>query len=301
MKEAAPERDLSLTQLEDLEKAEWIVPSKKAEARTLFSRSIQWKSWLEFRSIFLGILFLLAGVIFFFAANWKAMSPLYRFGVLEGAVALAALVAAWRGVEGLGGQLFLLVASVLTGVLLAVFGQVYQTGADAFEVYALWAGLILVWVCLARSLALWTFWIFVAQVALVLFGGQVLVPDEILPWSGVALGVGLFCVAFLALWEWLQVRDGFGWLQSEWFRFVLLSAALFWISLPPFRAIFELDPFASLPIFAALLWLVAAVVVPLYYIRVQSDIVAVGLSFLATCTVVVLGIARVMFDDPLGQ
>lgn len=296
MKDSVSEQGLSLAQLDDLEKAGLVDPSKARDARKVFSRSIHWRHWLEVRAVLFGILFLLAGIIFFFAANWKAMGPWYRFGVLEGAVALTALVAAWRGIEERAGQLLLLVASVLTGVLLAVYGQVYQTGADAFEVYALWAGLIFVWVCLSNFLPLWAFWTVVAQAALVLFGGQVLVPDEIVGWAGVGLGLSVFCFGILALWEWLQVRSEFRWLGSDWFRVQSLGAALFWISLPPFRAIFDMDSLAPVSSLACLIWVAMAVLVPLFYIRVRRDIVAVGLSFLATCTIIVMGIARFMFE-----
>ena len=213
------------------------------------------------------------------------MGPWYRFGVLEGAIVLTTLVAAWKGGRQRTGQLALLVGSVLTGVLLAVVGQVYQTGADAFEVYALWAGLTFAWVCLARFLPLWTFWIVVAQVALVLFGGQVLVPDGVMGWPGVGVLLALFCFGWLALWEMFLARDGFEWLRSEWFRAVLLASALSWISMPPFRAIFDMDRFSSIPLLAVIAWIALAVLVPFFYTRIRRDIVAVGLSLLATSTI----------------
>ena len=40
--------------------------------------------------------------------------------------------------------------SLLTGALLALSGQVYQTGADTFELFAWWAVLILPWVLVSR-------------------------------------------------------------------------------------------------------------------------------------------------------
>ena len=44
------------------------------------------------------------------------------------------------------GKAALLAAALLTGGLLALIGQTYQTGADTFELFATWAALILPWV-----------------------------------------------------------------------------------------------------------------------------------------------------------
>src|SRR5699024_11365250 len=42
-------------------------------------------------------------------------------------------------------QLLLLIASIITGSLLALFGQVYQTGADTWQLFFAWAILITPW------------------------------------------------------------------------------------------------------------------------------------------------------------
>ena len=50
-------------------------------------------------------------------------------------MAIAAVGALLVGLDRAFGQVLLIAASVLTGVLLAVIGQVYQTGADVFELF----------------------------------------------------------------------------------------------------------------------------------------------------------------------
>ena len=47
---------------------------------------------------------------------------------------------------GRAGKAALLAASLFVGALLALIGQIYQTGADTFEMFAAWAALILPWV-----------------------------------------------------------------------------------------------------------------------------------------------------------
>ena len=118
------------------------------------------------------------GVVLWVAANWPAMGPLGRFALLQGAV-LVCGVGAWarpatRAPLGL-------LAFLGIGALFASFGQTYQTGADPWQLFAVWAvvGLPL---CLgARSDVLWA------------------------PWSVVAL-VGV------SLWAWTHTRSAAGWM-----------------------------------------------------------------------------------------
>lgn len=106
------------------------------------------------------------GVIFWVAANWHTLHHLGRFGLLEGVLVVAglgsALRPAWRA------PLALLVFLV-TGGLLASIGQTYQTGADPWQLFALWAalGLPLAWVI--RHDALWGPWAVVFTTALSLW------------------------------------------------------------------------------------------------------------------------------------
>ena len=52
-------------------------------------------------------------------------------------------------------QLLLLAASLMTGALLALVGQVYQTGADSWQLFAIWSVLIVPWVAISRFPILW--------------------------------------------------------------------------------------------------------------------------------------------------
>lgn len=106
------------------------------------------------------------GVIFWVAANWDTLGHLGRFGLLEAVLVVASLGAvlrtAWRA------PLALLVFLV-TGGLLASIGQTYQTGADPWQLFALWAllGLPLAWV--VRHDVLWAPWAVVFTTALSLW------------------------------------------------------------------------------------------------------------------------------------
>ena len=112
---------------------------------------------------------LAAGVVFFFAFNWEALGRASKFALVQGLLAASVLVA-WRlGPERAGGQAALVGAALLTGALLALVGQTYQTGADPWQLFALWVLLILPWACVARSSGLWLLAALLANLATVLW------------------------------------------------------------------------------------------------------------------------------------
>jgi hypothetical protein len=114
-----------------------------------------------------------AGALFFVAANWQDCGVLGRFVLLQTALLAAVSTALWRPPPQPLGQAALLLATLLTGGLLALFGQSYQTGADVHELFFIWALLALPFVLAGGSGALWALWWVVLNVALALLCGWV--------------------------------------------------------------------------------------------------------------------------------
>ncbi len=131
----------------------------------LSPRRKDWRSFLEAMLLWIGMILVVSGVIFFFAYNWQTLDRFLKFALAE-AVFVVALVAAWYfGPDRLEGQVALCGVSLLTGALLALVGQTYQTGADTFELFMYWAVLMLPWVVVARFAPLWLLWIALINVA----------------------------------------------------------------------------------------------------------------------------------------
>jgi uncharacterized membrane protein len=112
-----------------------------------------------------------AGVLFFVAANWQDYGVFGRFALLQGALLVAVAVTLWRPPPQRLGQAALLLAAMLAGALLALFGQSYQTGADVHELFFAWALLALPFALAAASGALWALWWGILNVALALLCG----------------------------------------------------------------------------------------------------------------------------------
>ena len=112
-----------------------------------------------------------AGVLFFVAANWQDYGVLGRFALLQCGLLACVAMALWRAPPASVGQAALVLATLLTGGLLALFGQSYQTGADLHELFFTWALLALPFALAGWSGALWAVWCCVLNVALALLCG----------------------------------------------------------------------------------------------------------------------------------
>lgn len=106
------------------------------------------------------------GVVMWIAANWEFMGRMGHFALLQGLVLATGLGAAWspKARAPLG-----LLALLGVGALFAYFGQTYQTGADPWQLFALWAALALPLCLGARTDVLWAPWALVVVTAIALW------------------------------------------------------------------------------------------------------------------------------------
>ena len=118
-----------------------------------------------------GLLSLAAGVIFFVAANWQELHVFGRFVLLQVLFLGGIAVAFWQPPPLTWGRFGMLASFVMTGALLALFGQTYQTGADVYELFLSWALLGAVFVIASRWSVVLAAWLLVLNVALALFSG----------------------------------------------------------------------------------------------------------------------------------
>ncbi|MDN2708387.1 DUF2157 domain-containing protein [Janthinobacterium sp. SUN118] len=122
--------------------------------------------WLPRGVAVLGAALLGMGLIFWVAANWEELGRTGRFALLQGVFA-AACVAAFAVPKAR--VPLLLVAMLAIGGLFAYFGQTYQTGADPWQLFAVWAALALPLCLVARSDVLWTPWMLIVSTAATLW------------------------------------------------------------------------------------------------------------------------------------
>jgi uncharacterized membrane protein len=176
----------------------------------------RWRQFIDRLLLGLSVLMVAAGAIFFLTFNWHELGRYAKFALAEMPIVVA-IAACWRfGLDSTPGKAALVAAALFTGALLALVGQTYQTGADTFELFALWALAITAWVAVSRLPALWLLWLAILHVAIFLYLGTF---DTILRGSfGLREMLWLvFALDTLALiaWEGLAA-SGIVWLRERW-------------------------------------------------------------------------------------
>lgn len=251
-----PVTEIELADLQTLRGAGLIAARRHPTAVDAIRDEAFWARWGRRALLALGMGQFLAGVVFFFAYNWNDLSDVAKFAIVEAAVVIAALGALAVGLDRVFGQVLLIAASVLTGVLLAVIGQVYQTGADMFELFLAWAALILPWTLISRSAVHWLLWLVVAQVALWLYCEQVPMVTGDMTWDELSVLSGATIALALVARE-AAVRWGCAWLGAHWTRLVLLFAAILILFMPAAGEVLGIEtataPLLSVGAFLALL------------------------------------------------
>lgn len=148
-----------------------------------------------------------AGLIFWVAANWDAQSRLFKLHLLQAAVGVSLAVAALLPARQQAARMALaLLGTLAVGGLLAYIGITYQTGADAWQLFAVWAALTLPLGLALRSDGLWAAWLLIVATAIGTWAGRLLFHDW--HWrSSRSLALALMGLAVLA-WPVLCVQWG---------------------------------------------------------------------------------------------
>lgn len=114
-----------------------------------------WINFVKYGLLGLGTGFLLSGIIFFFAYNWDDIHRFAKFGTV-GAAMVGCLVGVFYTKNNKLVQNCLITAmSVLAGVMIALYGQVYQLEADSYMMFLVWGLVIIVWCLVADFYPLW--------------------------------------------------------------------------------------------------------------------------------------------------
>jgi len=255
-----------------------------------------WRSFLDLLLLGLGGLLTVSGVIFFFAYNWDEIGRLSRFLLVQGLI-IVTLAGVWYlGLEKITGKAALLGAGILVGVLLALVGQTYQTGADTYELFGVWCVLILPWAYLSRFDLMWLFCLLLLNVTVILyyrtFGGffSVVLGIEQMLWVLFVINTGA-----LLIWEWL-VQTGTSSRRSvRWMTRLLATVSGALMTALAIFAVLGNESFAMLT--GLLGWVLWMLIAYYWYRKVGLDVyvLAVGVLSLVAVTNVIL--SRILFES----
>lgn len=231
------------------------------------------------------------GLIFAIAANWPGLPRAVQFALLQAAVGLGALGLVAR--PGLRQALGLWCLLAIGG-LLAFFGQTYQTGADTWQLFALWAVLALPLALGVRADVLWAGWVLVAMTAIALW----VATHTGHRWRAEADDVVVHLIGwFAALGLGLVLHGGWGRVGvGVWARRTAACLSVGLVTATALAALFGKNPTAqallALLVLCGAAWGLAR---PGGLDLFNLSAVALGLN-----VVLVGGLARLLFDGPSG-
>lgn len=162
--------------------------------KNIYSDKESWQKFLRLFFISLGVGFTTAGIIFFFAYNWADLHKFIKIGLIEGLIIISTLIILFSKISLDIKNILLTGTSILIGVLFAVFGQIYQTGANAYDFFLGWTMFITIWVFVSNYAPLWLVFITLLNTTLILYSQQV-AQD----WSEVFVFTLLFIINILFL------------------------------------------------------------------------------------------------------
>ena len=253
-----------------------------------------WRRFLGLVLLLLGTGLVLSGVVSFFAFNWVSLGRFAKFALLEAGIVICAAIGLWR-LRDITGRVALFAASVLVGPLLAVFGQTYQTGADAWGLFAAWALLILPWAIASTFTALWVLEVALCDLALTLWWNQV--PEiHYAEWMYLlVLLAGLHAIA-VAAWEW-QYRRPTPWLDARWAPRLAVATAFGFLLAPALDFIFGvLWSRGTAPRVGFFVLCAAIPLTILVYKRVREDLFMLTVAGGSVLILITSGVGRLLFD-----
>lgn len=248
-----------------------------------------WRTFIDHLLLWLGALALAFAAMFFIAYNWSDIGHFSKFALVEGLIVLAIGAYCRFAEQTSASKVALLVATISLGVLLALYGQTYQTGADPWQLFFNWALLMVPWALIGRFPALWIVWVVLINTSIVLYhqtfrGALWLMVD-----SDTTMLWLLFLIntLVLAAWEFLAAR--WHWLSERWaLRLLAIGSGLpmTWLVL---EAIFDRSPDTNL---SGLVWAAWLAVLSVIYRKIRPDLFMLAGGCLSGITVAVAFLSK---------
>ena len=186
-----------------------------------------WRKFLYFLFISLGVGFTISGIVFFFAYNWDDLHKFTKIGMVEGGIIITAFFILFSKFNLDIKNIFLTGTSVLVGILFAVFGQIYQTGANTYDFFLVWTVFISLWVIVSNYPPLWLIYLTLINTTLVFYSQQV-AHD----WSSVLVFTVLFLfnISVLIISLYLS-KTRVGFIAPGWFTKTIALASVTFITI----------------------------------------------------------------------
>ncbi|WP_052594337.1 DUF2157 domain-containing protein [Aureispira sp. CCB-QB1] len=254
---------------------------------SLYPTSQEWLNIAYRFFLGVGLLLFLSGIIFFFAYNWDSLHKFAKLGLIQLGILSIGIPLIVTKPSDFVIKLGLTAISVLVGIAFAVFGQIYQTGADAYDFFLGWSVFVTAWVAIAAFPFLWFFYLVLINITIVLYLVQVQMytHEEVL-----SLIIAFINTIALCLWEYAIKGDRSDWVHALLTRMIgavvviTLTIGMIWV-------IFDFRAAVDLSVINIVFYLGVLIGGSWYYIKKGKDI---GFTTMLALSVLVIGNAWII-------
>jgi uncharacterized membrane protein len=243
--------------------------------------------------VWIGGLAIAFAAMFFIAYNWDELGRFTKFGMVE-ALLILTILAYWKlDKEKITAKVALLMATIFLGVLLALYGQTYQTGADPWQLFFNWSLLMLPWAIIGRFSAIWILWVTLINPSIVLYFTAFRSVLFLSIGSELSTLWSLFAFNIIALAIWELLSNKWQWLAERWAVRLLAigcGTAVTWLAV---YTIFDYRSTTGLSLLAWAAWLAT-----FYYVyrKIIPDLFMLAGISLSAIIVVICFMAKNMLE-----
>lgn len=140
----------------------------------MVKRSVEdWVRFFESTLLLIGTALFLSGIFFLVAFNWSFLDRFVKLGLVGFLILLSYAVTIIFRKKPIYFEIGLTLIFFLTGSEILVFGQIYQTGADVYDLFLGWAALTLLLIPVSRSGVVTGLWMVLSATTVFLYSKQV--------------------------------------------------------------------------------------------------------------------------------
>lgn len=255
-----------------------------------------WLRFVDLLVLALGTVFLVAGILFFFAFNWADLPKFAKFAVVEGAVIIAIVVAFVLDIDKWGGRMALAAGSILVGVALGVVGTTYQTGADSYNLFVVWTMLVTGWALISRWNIMYIIWLVLLNTSISLYWSQVIGTD----FNNLDYLLLSINFAFILVWELLAHFNIFDFMKKgRWILYLVMIPVLIYASYQMMDWLYAIrSEYYDALWYAPVAYSVVLSAIVALYMLLKQDLLMVTMMALSILVVSISGVWQ-LFDKYL--
>ena len=203
----------------------------KALKEKVYNNKEAWHKFFLILFISLGVGFTVSGIVFFFAYNWAELHKFAKIGLTQGLLVATVLLVLLPKFTSTVRKLIITGAAVLVGVLFAVYGQIYQTGANAYDFFLAWTIFVTLWALVSNFAPLWLLYLVLINTTFIFYSEQVATD-----WSLALVCIVLFIFHFSVL---LSIHISGIKKIPDWFLNIVSLAAIGYATMGVVSGIFD--------------------------------------------------------------